>query len=154
MSRNRSREYPVYWTVLGISMFLVLSMIGTYVAVHNVNNASAQQLEARLQEIPLPPDTKLVDSGWAAQRLAGAGNGMQYAGALLIRSELGPAELEEFYDEHGSDGYVIATNDGRLGSVSLIFDADHDLAQPGLFMIVSSDEPQGGSIRQLDLRGH
>ncbi len=154
MSRNRLRENPVHWTVLGISLILVLSLIGMYVAVHNVNNASAQQLEARLQEIPLPPDTKLVDSGWAAQRLAAAGNGMQYAGALLIRSELGLADLEAFYDVHGSDGYVIATNDERLGRVSLIFDADHDLAQPDLFMIVSSDEPKGGSIRQLDLRGH
>lgn len=157
MRQNPLGEHPVRRAgsvILFAVLIVVLVPIGTYVWVHHSNNAAAQQLEARLQQLQLPPQTELVDSAWAAQRLAGAGNGMQYAGALLIRSRLDLADLEEFYAEGDGDQHVTATTDERLGRTAILFSAEHDLDQPDLFMVVSMDEPAPESLLQSDLRGH
>lgn len=135
-------------------LLLGLIPVGAYVWIHNANNAAAQELEERLEELSLPPESELVDSAWAAERLAGAGNGMQYAGSLLIRSQLDIDELDAFYAGASGRQYVIATNDEGLGRYSLLFDAENDLEQPDLFMVIASGEPASGSPLRFDLRGH
>ncbi|WP_336660871.1 hypothetical protein [Leucobacter sp. USHLN153] len=132
-------------------------LIGPYMWIHLSNNAVAQRVEDRLLEIPLPPDTELVDSAWAAQRLAGAGNGMEYYGSLLLRSDLDEAQLQEFYDGIADDDEsqsVIATNSPDLGRRDLMFSSLHDLDQANLYMVMSAGNAPSALHRDLDLRGH
>lgn len=157
MSGNRLREHPARWTGALVALVIalpVLAVIGTYVWVHSSNNATAQHIEEQLLALPLPPGTELVDSAWAAQRLAPAGNGMEYAGALLLRSERGLDELEAFYENQAGAPRVTASNDELLGRQTLLFDADHDLSQPDFYLVIARAEPESRGLRDLDLRGH
>ena len=50
-------------------------------------------MEKELCETPLPEKTELIESISRAGKLTGNGNGMQYFGAILIRSDLSLEEL-------------------------------------------------------------
>lgn len=61
------------------------------------NNAIADRIEKRLLFCELPQNTELVDSLSIAGKLTGSGNGMQYMGSILVRSELDKEQLKEYY---------------------------------------------------------
>lgn len=73
-----------------------------------------------LEAIPLPPSTEYVAQAHRAAKLVGNGNGMQYLGAILIRSDLSLAELSSYYegvDVGDSSGItVVRSTDGLPGS--------------------------------------
>ena len=52
-----------------------------------------------LIDLPLPYSTEFIESIHKAGKLVGNGNGMQYFGAILIKSELPLDELKEYYLE-------------------------------------------------------
>lgn len=142
------------WILAALVLLPLLTVIGTYAWVHHANNRVARHIEQRLLDLPLPPGAELVDSVWAAQRLAGAGNGMEYYGALLIRSDHSLAGLQVYYSAQPGDQYVSAADDELLHRRTLLFEDEHDLQQPGLFMVIASGEAPNELHRQLDLRGH
>lgn len=76
-----------------IAVLLLFFAIGIPIA----NNAVALGVERELKKFPLPPDTVVVESTSAASKLAGNGNGMQYFGAVLLKSEL---PIEQLYDHY------------------------------------------------------
>lgn len=154
MPLRAPRRIPAGALIAVIVLLPLLALVGAVVWVHSANNAAAQQLESRVQLLPVPPGAEVIDSGWAAQRLSATGNGMQHSGALLIRSHLGLADLEADYADIDPDAQVIATGGPRTERSTLIFSDLHDLDQPDLFMVLLRDEPPGDSILQLDLRGH
>lgn len=156
MNRSSFREYPGRWIlsiVAAIVLVPILALIGAYMWVHNANNAAAQQIEERLQSLEMPEHTELVDSSWVVSRFAGAGNGTHQAGALLIRSSLKPEVLDSFYEAQPGDQSVIATDGEELGRKSMLFDAEYDLQQPGLFMVFAYIEPTSVLLHDYDLRG-
>ena len=68
-----------------------------------INNHTAYKVEKALCEITLPEKTELIESLSQAGKLTGNGNGMQYFGAILIRSELSLEELETYYSDYRSN---------------------------------------------------
>lgn len=78
--------------VVGILAAVVL--IGGSLSIPLINNLIAYKVENALCEIPLPEKTELIESLSQAGNLTGNGNGMQYFGAILIRSELSLEELD------------------------------------------------------------
>ena len=68
-------------------------LIGGVISLPLINNHTAYKVEKALCEIPLPEETELIESLSLAGKLTGNGNGMQYFGAILIRSELSLEEL-------------------------------------------------------------
>ena len=66
---------------------VVVLLIGFVVSIPLVNDFSAKRVEKQLLEISLPDHTQMVESLSKAGKLVGNGNGMQYFGAVLIRSE-------------------------------------------------------------------
>lgn len=137
-----------------VVLLLVTAPIATYAWVHLTNNAVSQKIEDRLLALPLPPDTQLVDSAWAAQRLAGAGNGMEYAGGLLVCSDLTTEQLAAFYDRQPGEQSVVKTDDEMIGRQTLLFDEEHDLSADNLFMVLGYGEAPSELHYSLDLRGH
>ena len=64
-----------------------------------VNDTIAKKTANELTHFPLPSNTELIESIYKAGKLVGNGNGMQYFGAILIKSELSLDELKEYYSE-------------------------------------------------------
>lgn len=82
--------------IIILAAVLLPVMMYTFIVV--ANNRIADSLKQDLLNYPLPPQTELLDSESIAARVAGNGNGMQYIGALLVKSELGEDELQAYYD--------------------------------------------------------
>jgi len=84
-------------------LLLVLSPVLIYMSVSAVNDRIAESLTDALLAVPLPPETKLLDSQTIAGRQYGNGNGMQYFGMLLVSSDLSADELLSHYKSHLPD---------------------------------------------------
>ena len=78
-------------------VFIAVVLLFFAVVVPIFNNAVALGVEKDLKKIPLPENTELVESVSKAGKLVGNGNGMQYFGAVLIKSELSLEELDLYY---------------------------------------------------------
>lgn len=132
-------------------------LIGGVVSIPIINNYSAYKVEKGLRETPLPERTELIDSLSCAGKLTGNGNGMQYLGAILIRSELSMEELNAYYSSYRSNEweYLVKVQEGQ--SIEVI---DHGMLKfseevkgSGYFIIYS----WGSGIdlfKELDIRGH
>lgn len=138
-----------------ITLVCAVLVIAFVVSVPIVNNRSASKVEDMLLNIPLPADTVLVDSLSKAGKLVGNGNGMQYFGAILIKSNLSLEELIEYYTDH--DQYLmVKKQDGAqikfIEHENVCFEAEVN-PQEGYYMVClfgSGIAP----FSQLDLRGH
>lgn len=98
-----------------IAVVLLLFSVGIPIA----NNAIALGVENDLKSLPLPEKTELVESTSKASKMVGNGNGMQYFGAILIKSDLYPDELAAYYEDcdcyfTSQLGAEILTTDGAL----------------------------------------
>lgn len=122
-----------------------------------VNDYTAKQVEKDLRELPLPEKTGFVESISKAGKLTGNGNGMQYFGAILIKSELSIEELEAFYSDYRNNEWecIVEIQEGQ--SIGVI---DHESLQfseiiddRGYYIVYS----WGSGIKMLeeiDIRGH
>lgn len=81
-------------------VFVAVLLLFFSVVIPIINNAIALGIENKLKDVPLPPDTMLVESISKAGKLVGNGNGMQYFGAVLIKSELTADELLAYYADY------------------------------------------------------
>lgn len=80
-------------TMVAIAVLLLFFAIG----IPMINNAIALGIEKDLKRMPLPENTTVVESTSVAGKLTGNGNGMQYFGAVLLKSEL---SIDELYDHY------------------------------------------------------
>lgn len=165
-SHRRSVWRVVGWVVLAVPVALVLAIVGTYVIVSVQNDAVAQGVERELLALPVPADTEAIDSFSQVGRYAGAGNGTEYLGALLIESELPRAEIEVFYaalsaqaseadPDHIHPSVMVLTDPdtGRLpGLLRTEFGSRASL--PNHYVVVASAEAPSSLHAQHDFRGH
>ena len=84
---------------LFIALLIVMFIlpIGLYIGIVVANNSIADRIEKDLVAYELPENTKLVDSISIVGKLTGNGNGMQYMGSILVKSDLDEEELAEYY---------------------------------------------------------
>lgn len=75
---------------------LLISFPAFFFVVPIVNNITAINVKNYLLALALPDNTVLIDSVSTAGKLVGNGNGMQYIGAILIKTELSKKELATF----------------------------------------------------------
>ena len=132
-------------------------LIGGVISLPLINNHTAYKVEKALCEIPLPEETELIESLSQAGKLTGNGNGMQYFGAILIRSELSLEELDAYYSDYRSNEweYLVETQEGQPIEV-----IDHrtlqfteEIKDSGYYIVYSWGS--GDSLLQeLDMRGH
>ncbi|MBQ7089121.1 MAG: hypothetical protein IJN04_05725 [Clostridia bacterium] len=91
-------------------VFIAVVLLLFSVVIPVVNNAIALGVENDLKSIPLPAKTELVESTSKAGKMVGNGNGMQYFGAILIKSDLSLEKLDAYYQTYrmGSFDCLIA----------------------------------------------
>ena len=140
-----------------VGILAAVVLIGGVISIPLINNHTAYKVEKKLCETPLPEKTELIESISRAGKLTGNGNGMQYFGAILIRSDLSLEELDAYYSEYRSNEweYLVEVQEGQ--SIEVI---DHgglqfseEIKDSGYYIVYSWGS--GDSLLQeLDMRGH
>ena len=67
------------------------------ISIPRVNDHIAKHTMTELAQVPMPEQTKCIEKVSAAGKLSGNGNGMQYLGALLVKSNLSLKDLKKYY---------------------------------------------------------
>ena len=120
-----------------------------------VNDFSAKNVENSLIEIALPEDTQMVESISKAGKLVGNGNGMQYFGAMLIKSEQTFEELAAYYADVNAEIVVkVQTSQAIecLEHAQLSF-ATQITEEENYYIVYLFGEGLA-PFSQLDIRGH
>ena len=138
-------------------MLAAVVLIGGVISISFINNNIAYKVEKELCETPLPEKTELIESISRAGKLTGNGNGMQYFGAILIRSDLSLEELDAYYSGYRSNEWecLVETQEGQS-----IEGIDHgtlqfaeEIKDRGYYIVYSWGS--GNSLLdELDIRGH
>ena len=140
-----------------VGMLVAVVLIGGVISISFINNNIAYKVEKELCETPLPEKTELIESISRAGKLTGNGNGMQYFGAILIRSDLSLEELDAYYSGYRSNEWecLVETQEGQ--SIEVI---DHGTLQfteeikDSGYYIVYSWGSGNSLLEELDIRGH
>lgn len=140
--------------IISIVIVAVL-LVGFIVSIPLVNNLSAKKIEKQLVEIDLPDNTEIIESLSKAGKLVGNGNGMQYFGAMLIRSEKTLDELTVYYSQNNTNicvkeqktQIIQCVKHGELSFKTHITD-DEDYYI--VYLFGSGISP----FAELDIRGH
>ena len=143
-----------------IKIFFILAVliaIGIIISIPFLNNHIAYKVEKKLSETPLPPKTELVDSLSQAGKLTGNGNGMQYFGVILIRSDLSLDELDAYYSDYRSNEWEYLVEVQEEESIKVI---DHEMLKfseeikdSGYYIVYSWGSGKS-LLEELDIRGH
>ncbi|HEY4431600.1 MAG TPA: hypothetical protein VGN87_11220 [Paenibacillus sp.] len=137
----------------------VVALVLTVISTPFINNHIANSIIKDLVKVSLPDKTEWIDDISSAGKLIGNGNGMQFFGAILIKSELTLEELNNYYSKYRENewSYIVEQQvsdtidflNGHLKFKAL--KADEELIN---YYIVytwgSSDYP----LSELDIRGH
>ena len=140
-----------------VGILVAVVLIGGVISISFINNNIAYKVEKKLCETPLPEKTELIESISRAGKLTGNGNGMQYFGAILIRSDLSLEELDAYYSGYRSNEWecLVETQEGQ--SIEVI---DHETLQfseeikDSGYYIVYSWGSGDSLLQELDMRGH
>jgi hypothetical protein len=81
------------------AVIIIVIPILAYSAIVVTNNYLADRIEKNLTEHQMPFNTELIDSFSLAGKMTGNGNGMQYMGTILVKSDLSEQELKEYYEK-------------------------------------------------------
>lgn len=139
-----------------VSIVIVAAfLVGFIVSIPLVNNFSAKKIEKQLVEVDLPDNTEIVESLSRAGKFVGNGNGMQYFGAMLIRSEKTLDELSAYYSQGSMNMIVEEQNTqtiqcvehGELSFKTHISDTED-------YYIVYLFGDGISPFSELDIRGH
>lgn len=138
-------------------LILMISLMAFLIVSPLVNDHVARETVKELENIPLPAHTEYIESVNKAAKLVGCGNGMQYFGAILIKSELSMEELTEYYSNYAEKewecivekqvGTTIEALDSPLLSFQTEADGDH-------YYIVYSWGENDTIFHDFDIRGH
>lgn len=140
-----------------VGILAAVVLIGSVISIPLINNHTAYKMEKALCEIPLPEETELIESLSQAGKLTDNGNGMQYFGAILIKSELSLEELETYYSDYRSNEweYFVEIQEGQ--SIKVIehkaLQFSEEIEDSGYYIVYSWGS--GNSLlKELDIRGH
>ena len=140
-----------------VGILVAVVLIGGSLSIPLINNHTAYKVEKALCEIPLPEETELIESLSQAGKLTGNGNGMQYFGAILIKSELSLEELDAYYSGYRSNEWecLVETQEGQnievIDHVTLQF--TEEIKGNGYYIVYSWGSGKS-LLEELDIRGH
>ncbi len=144
-------------TATALICIIIIIFLSMPAAAPLVNDNSAKKTACEIAALPLPKDTEFIESIYRAGKLTGNGNGMQYFGAILIKSELSLDELEKYYSSLAENEWdyivgkqttadITATEHAELKFQAAI-EGEH-------YYIVYSWGDNDTIFHELDLRGH
>ena len=84
----------------GVIFLIIIILVGLPMYITISNDMIAKRTEKELKHTSLPENTEIIDSISIAGKLTGNGNGMQYFGAILIKTDLSEEELNNYYNQY------------------------------------------------------
>ena len=142
-----------------ISLIVIL-LIGIPLYINIQNNIIADNTKKELLNTKLPNNTEIVDSISVVGKLTGNGNGMQYFGAILVKTDLSKEELEEHYNPYRNNEYSFLVSKQNTNKIDLIehgnyqFEKYNEKDKERYFIIYSWGSSKSDFLIELDLRGH
>lgn len=129
----------------------VIAVLVCFVAVFIPlsNDRTAENIAKQL-ESSSPADTVIIESVSKAGKLTGSGNGMQYFGAVLIKSGLTPDELSDFY----SDAIVKKQTSQKIEVIEHVSLSFETVIDGDNYYIVYKFGDSSLPFANLDIRGH
>ena len=144
--------------IFGIIVLTAVTIILSVLMITPIiNNNMAEKTADELVDLPLPNNTEFIESIYKAGKLVGNGNGMQYFGAILIKSELSLDELKEYYLEFADNEWKCIVENQTDTEVEIIehtnltFKTD---IEGNDYYIVYSWGDNNTIFHELDIRGH
>lgn len=141
----------------GIVVFIFVAIIAFYLISAVANDFTAKAVVNEIKEIPLPENTEIIDEISVAGKLVGNGNGMQYFGAIWIKSELELWQLDDYYADYrkGEFDFIVQEQAGQ--EINIIEHGNYAFKKErpqGRCYIVYSWGSGDGFFEYFDLRGH
>ena len=137
-----------------LAVTLLLTIVFAF-SIPFVNDAVANGVRRSLVELPPPEDTEIVESLYKAAKLVGNGNGMQYLGAILLRTELTYDEIRSYYtDAYDGEVFVEAQRTNEIDWVNGTLAFKSELTEGESYYIVYSFGTAPSIFREFDVRGH
>jgi|LSQX01.2.fsa_nt_gb hypothetical protein len=144
-------------SVIAVFLILLMLLIGIPVG----NDLIASRVTKSLRNTPLPDNTEIIEYTSKAGKLDGNGNGMQYFGAQLLKSQLTLAELDNYYSQYRENDWSFLVSKQESSQIefiehgSLRFNSLKDTADfSGYYILYSWGSNNNNSLLDLDLRGH
>lgn len=140
-----------------IILLVVLIFVSVLVAAPIVNDSMAKKTASALEELPLPDNTEFVEAVYQAGKLVGNGNGMQYFGGILIKSELSLEELKAYYLQFAKNEWECIVEKQMDADVKVIEHAKLTFKteiEGDQYYIVYSWGDNDTIFHELDIRGH
>ena len=137
-----------------VFLVVIVLIVGFIISIPLVNNYSANNVEQELLSIALPAGTEMIESLSIAGKVVGNGNGMQYFGAILIKSEHTLDELFNYYSGK-LEGILVKEQKSKEiefthGDVSF----SSNINEEGNYFIVYLFGDGIFPFSELDIRGH
>ena len=143
----------------GIIFFvtIVIAFLVFLVCIPIVNDGVARKTAEKIKGTAIPETSEYIESFSAAGKLVGNGNGMQYLGGILIKSELSLEKLKAYYSRFAQNEweYIVEKQTGRNipviehGVLTLNTDIQGDK-----YYIVYSWGSNDTVFDKLDIRGN
>ena len=136
---------------------LVVLLLIFLLSIPIVNDNVAKKTAERIKDTQLPNDSEYVESFSAAGKLVGNGNGMQYLGGILIRSEQSLEALKMYYSQFSQNEWEFIVENQKGRNVSMIEQGTLRLesdAEGDNYFIVYTWGDNDTIFDALDIRGH
>ncbi len=144
--------------VFAVIMILVNGCLVFFgMIVPSGNNDVAADTAKKLEEIPLPENTEYMEKVSLAGKLDGNGNGMQYLGAILIKSDLPIEELRDYYSDFVENEWECIVENQPDNRVRAVEHEDLEFRSEitgDHYFIVYSWGSNDNIFADWDLRGH
>lgn len=141
-----------------IIIISILTVLGIVLPLNH--NDVAADTAKKLEEIPLPENTEYMEKVSLAGKLDGNGNGMQYLGAILIKSELSLEELRDYYSDFAENEWECIVENQPDNRVRAVEHEDlefrSEITGDQYFIVYSwgSNDSFLAGFSDWDLRGH
>ena len=144
--------------ILSVTICIFAISISLFVVgIPFANNYYAKQVEKELRETPLPEKTEIIDSVSRTGKLVGNGNGIQYFGAILLKSKLSLDELEDYYSAYQKNEWSYVVEPQKTQIIEAVEHSrirfSEKIDDEGYYIVYSwGDGPE--LLEELDIRGH
>lgn len=144
--------------ILSVTICIFAISISLFVVgIPLANNHYAEQVEKELRETPLPEKTEIIDSVSQTGKLVCNGNGMQYFGAILLKSKLSLNNLEDYYSAYQKNEWSYMVEPQKTQIIEAVEHSrirfSEKIDDEGYYIVYSwGDGPE--LLEELDIRGH
>lgn len=144
-------------TIKFMLVFVVAAVILFLISCPIINDISAKGIIKDITSLPLPEKTDMVEEFSQAGKLIGCGNGMQFFGAILIKSDLTLEEIDRHYAAYRDVEWEYIVEAQETQDIAVIeqgaFSFETDVSDGGYYIVYSWGDGMS-PFRDFDLRGN